>query len=159
MGPGEGAAPEDTTAAYALGQLIAQAGWIVLSGGRNAGVMDAVSKGAKAAGGLTIGILPTTDRQMISEAVDIPILTDMGQARNNINVLTSDVIVACGMGPGTASEVALALKALKPVILLNCQTVAQAFFESMAPEHVLTARTPEVAIELVRGCMAENEET
>lgn len=159
MGPGEGVTSEDKAAAYTLGQLIAQAGWIVLSGGRNSGVMDAVSKGAKSAGGLTIGILPTADRTTISEAVDIPILTDMGEARNNINVLTSDVILACGMGPGTASEVALALKAQKPVILLNCPAVAQAFFESMASRQVLTARTPQEAIELIKGRMAGNEET
>lgn len=149
MGPGEGATSEDTAAAYTLGQLIAEAGWIVLSGGRNSGVMDAVNKGAKAAGGLTIGILPSADLMNISEAVDIPILTDMGQARNNINILSSDVILACGMGPGTASEVALALKAQKTVIVLNCPPVAQAFFESIAPKHVLVARTPQGAIELV----------
>lgn len=158
MGPGEGASAAENAAAYELGKLIAGAEWILLSGGRNSGVMDAASKGAKESGGITIGILPTTDRQKISEAVDIPILTDMGEARNNINVLTSDIIIACGMGPGTASEVALALKAQKTVILLNCPALAQAFFESMAPQHLLTARTPQEAIELVRGHLAGKKE-
>ena len=55
------------------------------------------SKGARVAKGLTIGILPTKDRAFISEAVDIPIITDMGSARNNINVLSSDVVIACGV--------------------------------------------------------------
>jgi uncharacterized protein (TIGR00725 family) len=158
MGPGEGASTAENAAAYELGKLIASAGWILLSGGRNSGVMDAASKGAKTNGGLTIGILPTTDRQKVSEAIDIPILTDMGEARNNINVLTSDIIIACGMGPGTASEVALALKAQKIIILLNCPTLAQAFFESMAARYVLTARTPQEAIELVREYLAGEKE-
>jgi uncharacterized protein (TIGR00725 family) len=147
MGPGDGATREATAAAYTLGQLIAEAGWIVLSGGRNSGVMDAVNKGAKAAGGLTIGILPTTDRTQISEAVDIPIITDMGSARNNINVLSSGLIIACGMGPGTASEVALALKARKQVILLNCPESAVTFFVSLAAQQVLIASSPEEAIQ------------
>jgi uncharacterized protein (TIGR00725 family) len=56
------------------------------------------SKGAREAKGLTIGILPTKDRASISEAVDIPIITDMGSARNNINVLSSDAVIACGVG-------------------------------------------------------------
>ncbi len=158
MGPGEGASIAEIAAAYELGKLIAGTGWILLSGGRNSGVMDAASKGAKTNGGLTIGILPTTDRHKISEAVDIPILTGMGEARNNINVLTSDIIIACGMGPGTASEVALALKAQKIVILLNCPTLAQAFFERMAARYVLTARTPQEPIEPVREYLAGEKE-
>ena len=75
--------------------------------------MDEVSKGAKDAGGLVVGVIPTSDRSGCSDAVDIAIVTGMGNARNNINVLSSDVVVACGMGPGTASEVALALKSQK----------------------------------------------
>src|SRR6266850_1082239 len=120
MGPGQSASKDAIAAAFELGRLIALEGWVLLTGGRNAGVMDAACKGAREAGGLTIGILPTTDTNEMSEAVDIPILTGMGQARNNINVLSSRVIFACGMGAGTASEIALAIKAGKTVILLNC---------------------------------------
>jgi uncharacterized protein (TIGR00725 family) len=117
MGPGETATAQDLQNAYELGKNIAQQGWIVLTGGRNIGVMDAASKGAKSVNGLTVGILPGRDHQDVSEAVDIAIFTDMGNARNNINVLSSDVVIACGMGAGTASEVALALKNQKKVIL------------------------------------------
>src|SRR4028119_1144630 len=108
MGPGEQATATDLQNAYELGKLIAQQGWVLLTGGRNVGVMDAANTGAKAANGLTVGILPTADPSGISKAIDIPIFTDMGNARNNINVLSSDVVIACGMGAGTASEVALA---------------------------------------------------
>ncbi|TAK09532.1 MAG: cytochrome, partial [Candidatus Manganitrophaceae bacterium] len=131
MGPGERAREGQVLSAYELGRLIAEEGWVTLTGGRNAGVMDAVSRGAKEAGGLTVGILPTRDQKMISDAVDIPIITDMGSGRNNINVLTSDLIIACGMGTGTASEVALALKAHKPVILMTENEDGKRFFKGL----------------------------
>jgi uncharacterized protein (TIGR00725 family) len=127
MGAGENARAIDIRNAFALGSAIADEGWIVLTGGRNRGVMDAVNKGAKASGGLTVGILPTKDRRTISGAVDVAIITDMGSARNNINVLTSDVIVACGVGgAGTASEIALALKSNKFVVLFNSSKESRA---------------------------------
>src|SRR5207253_5009519 len=129
MGPG-GATADEMKAAFELGALIAREGWVLVTGGRSAGVMDAASRGAKSAGGLTVGILPTKDARDVSEAVDVPILTDMGQARNNINVLSSRAVVACGMGAGTASEVALALKAKKKIILLKVNQESEAFFKS-----------------------------
>ncbi len=136
MGPGAGATAADLQNAYELGKLIAQQGWVLLTGGRNVGVMEGASLGAKAANGLTIGILPTDDTNAISEAVDIAIITDMGDARNNINVLSSDVVIACGMSAGTASEVALALKSNKKVILLNDDEESKVFFKKMSSENV-----------------------
>jgi uncharacterized protein (TIGR00725 family) len=117
MGPG-GATDKEKSMATELGKQIASNGWTLLTGGRNAGVMHAASQGAHEAGGLTIGILPSSDRKGMSKFVDIPIFTGMGSARNNINILSSDVVVACGTGAGTTSEVMLALKSLKPLILL-----------------------------------------
>ena len=119
MGPGNGASGKECEKAYELGRLIAQEGWTVLSGGLAVGIMDAVSRGAREAGGLTIGILPMDRRDGLSPAVDIPIVTGMGSARNNINVLSSDVVITCGISAGTASEVALAIKADKPLIFLS----------------------------------------
>jgi len=148
MGAGE-ATPLETQTAYELGQQIAKMGWIVLSGGRNVGVMDAVSRGAKSQGGLTIGILPYIDSE-ISAAIDIPIITDMGNARNNINVLSSHAIVACGMGAGTASEIALAIKARKNVILLTKDTIAQNFFRSLNPDLVSIAATVEMVVDQIK---------
>jgi hypothetical protein len=134
MGPGEGATAIDLHAAYDLGRRIAEQGWVLLTGGRNIGVMDAACRGAKQADGLTIGILPR-QREGVSEAVDIAIFTDMGNARNSINVWSSDVIVACGMGAGTASEVALALKVAKPVVLLNPTAEAIHFFRQLVGQN------------------------
>ena len=150
MGPGAGASKTDQQNAYELGKLIAQEGWVLLTGGRNAGVMRAATEGAKAANGLTVGILPTADDRGISEAVDIAIITDMGNARNNINVLSSDVVVACGMGAGTASEVALALKGSKKVVLLTDNQESQLFFKGLSAENLLVAKTPASAIEMVK---------
>ncbi|MGQ4648996.1 TIGR00725 family protein [Lyngbya aestuarii] len=156
MGPGNNATPADLKRAYQLGQYIAQAGWVLLTGGRKAGVMEAANQGAKAAGGLTIGILPTEDSMGISEAVDIAICTDLGNARNNINVLSSDVVIACGMGTGTASEIALALKAGKKVVLLSDHQESQLFFASLSPDNIFLTTNPEAAIEFVQKVLTKH---
>ena len=69
------------------------------------------SSAFKSAGGMTIGIVPAADASEVSDAIDIPIITGLGGARDNINALSCSVLVAVGMGPGTCAEVALALKA------------------------------------------------
>src|SRR5687768_6959213 len=120
MGPGDRASEHDIAWAETLGKRIGENGWVLLSGGRDAGVMDAVSLDAQAEGGLVIGVLPASDTDAVSEGVDVAIVTGMGSARNFINVLSSDVVVACGTTEaGTLSEIALALKANKHVVLLN----------------------------------------
>lgn len=150
MGLGEKATSNDLENAYKLGQIIAQQGWILLTGGRKAGVMDAASRGAKSVNGLTIGILPGKDSQGISEAIDIAIFTDMGNARNNINVLSSDVIIACGMGAGTASEIALAIKSNKKVILLSEDKESKLFFKKLSPDNVDIVENVESAISKIK---------
>jgi uncharacterized protein (TIGR00725 family) len=157
MGPGEGATAQDITNAYQLGQLIATQDWVLLTGGRDVGVMDAACRGAKSANGLTIGILPSYHSQRVSSAVDLPILTDMGNARNNINILTSQVVIACGMGAGTASEIALALKVGKPVILLNASPVSHAFFQELSPTQVFSVPTPIAAIQCVQKLLVSEK--
>ncbi|MDY7021531.1 MAG: TIGR00725 family protein, partial [Cyanobacteriota bacterium] len=149
MGPGNAATSLDVENAYQLGQLIAQQGWVLLTGGRNVGVMDAASRGAKSAQGLTLGILPGATTSGLSEAVDIAILTNLGNARNAINVLSSDVIIACGIGAGTASEIAIAIKEDKPIILLNQNSESQVFFKTLSPKRVYQVNTPSEAIQTV----------
>jgi len=155
MGRGEGARAGDVDLAYELGMLIAENGWVLLTGGRDAGIMDSVNKGTKSRGGLTIGIIPkTTDS--ISEAVDIVIMTEMGGARNNINVLSSDVVVACGAGgAGTASEIALALKAKKHVVLLNESEEAQRYFKAIGADLVHIASNPVEAVKIVGALLGK----
>jgi uncharacterized protein (TIGR00725 family) len=151
MGAGE---PSDKSLAAAreLGRLVAERGWILLTGGRPAGVMAAASAGAKEiAGSVTLGILPGASGGE-GKDVDIAVFTGMGEARNMINVLTSDVVVACGIeGPGTVSEVALAIKAEKPVILLGAAEAERRFFEGIAAGRapVLYADTVPDAMQLI----------
>ena len=151
MGPGENATATDLNNAYNLGQLIAKQGWVLLTGGRNVGVMERATQGAKAVGGLTIGILPGNNTTGLSEAVDIAIVTDLGNGRNNINVLSSDLVVACGMGLGTASEIALALKNEKQVVLLTEHRESQLFFTSLSPQLITIVHSPEAAIETIKA--------
>ena len=150
MGAGN---PTDWSLAAAgeLGRLLAERGWIVLTGGRPEGVMAAASAGAKQIpGSVTLGILPGASGGEGPD-VDIAVFTGMGEARNAINVLTSDVIVACGVeGPGTVSEVALALKAEKPVILLGASTMARDLFARMRGRSLLLeAAAPGDAVRLI----------
>ena len=116
---GSQVAGEVESLARDLGRAVALEGWIVLSGGRDAGVMAAVSAGAAEAGGTVVGILPDRDLTDASPHLTIPIRTGLGDARNVINILSSDVVVALPGGAGTLSEIALAVKNGKPLILLG----------------------------------------
>ena len=151
MGAGE-ASVQHLAFARELGTLLAQCGWIVLTGGRPEGVMAAATAGAKQVpGSLTLGILPGTAGETGPD-IDIAVFTGMGEARNMINVLTSDVVIACGVeGPGTASEVALAMKAEKPVILLGARSAARELFGGMRRGPLLDAATPEEVVRLIQG--------
>jgi uncharacterized protein (TIGR00725 family) len=136
--------------AFILGELLAAEDWVVLTGGRNAGVMHAASEGAKKAGGLTVGILPNQASED-SPAVDIAIITDLNNARNNLIGLSSNVVIACGIdGPGTASEVALALKNNKKVILLGADETARTFFKGLRDHQVFFAETPAEAVRIIK---------
>jgi uncharacterized protein (TIGR00725 family) len=141
MGPGENASPEDNEIAFELGRAIAQEGWAVLTGGRSFGIMDAVMKGARDRGGLTIGILPDANEQNASENADVRIVTGMGSGRNYISVLSSRIVVVLGMAAGTASEVALAIKSNKKVILLNQDEITIRFFKNIGTYRVLVAKS------------------
>lgn len=153
MGPGELATETDIKNAYKLGKLIAKEDWILLTGGRKAGVMNAASQGVKEIGGITIGILPSNSDKNVSDAVDIAIITDLGNARNNINVLSSDVIVACGIGLGTISEIALGLKNNKPVILLSEDRESQQLFKRLSSDLTFIAVDIKQTIQLIKDIL------
>ena len=136
-----------------MGELVAKAGWAVLTGGRVAGVMGAAAKGARAAGGLTVGILPTPDTLGASPAVDVVLASGLGEARNAVIALSANACVVCGMNAGTASEVALAIRAKKPVVLLRSDEVTAKFFRSLDAESVRVAMSAGEAIEMLRGLL------
>ena len=157
MGPGEGATPDQNEMAFELGKAIAQNGWITLTGGRSFGVMDAALKGACEAGGLTIGILPMETTKGASENAQIRIVTGMNSGRNYLSVLSSNVVVVLGMAPGTASEVALAIKSNKKVILLNQDDVTVNFFKQIGTYKILVAKTVDETIRLAKEYLAVNK--
>jgi uncharacterized protein (TIGR00725 family) len=98
-----------------VGRLIAQRGATLVCGGLT-GVMEAASKGAKAEGGLTVGILPQNDSKEANQYIDIPIPTGLGIGRNVIIARAADALIAVGGEYGTLSEIAFALQMGKPVI-------------------------------------------
>jgi uncharacterized protein (TIGR00725 family) len=153
LGPGEGAGQKEMDDATLIGEMVAKAGWAVLTGGRVAGVMGAATKGARAAGGLTVGLLPTPDTLGASPAVDVVLATGLGEARNAVIALSSNSCVVCGMNAGTASEVALAIRAKKPVVLVRADEVTAKFFRSLDADLVRVATSAGEAIEMLRGVL------
>ena len=154
FGPGEGATADDCKRAYELGVEIAKNDWILLTGGRNVGVMDAACQGARLVGGLTIGVLAGADLQGASDAVEIAFAPAWAAPANNLNALSCDGIIACGVGWGTISEVALGLKAGKPVVLLNWEAALAGSFVTLAPERVAIADSSVGAIACLRSIAA-----
>lgn len=154
MGPGENSSPEDNVMAFELGRAIAKEGWIVLTGGRSFGVMDAAMKGARDANGITIGILPDNHDKNASENASIKIVTGMGSGRNMISVLSSNIIVVLGMASGTSAEVSLAIKSNKKVILLNQDEITIRFFKNIGTYRVMVAKTVEETIGLIKDYLA-----
>lgn len=106
--------------AFETGREVAARGAVLVCGGRG-GVMAAACAGARAAGGLTVGILPGADRRESppNPDVELALFTGLGQARNLPVVLSGEAVVAIGGGWGTLSEIALALKHRRPVVRLG----------------------------------------
>ena len=102
------AAQEEYETAYEVGRELAKRGIAVVCGGRT-GVMEAVCKGAKEEGGLTIGIMPSYEGDEANPYVDLRINTGMGWNRNPIVVASGDMVRAIGGHWGTLSEIAYAL--------------------------------------------------
>ncbi len=99
-----------------VGQQIAKHGAVLTCGGRG-GVMKAACKGAKEAGGTTVGILPDCKEEG-NEFVDIPITTCLGDMRNFLVVNTADVVIAIGGRWGTLNEISFAMSLKKPLVLV-----------------------------------------
>lgn len=149
VGGGDRVSPGALRAAERLGELVAERGWVLLNGGRAAGVMEASARGARRKGGLVVGVLPFRSARegAVSEHLDLALFTGLGDARNAVNALSSDVVIALEGGEGTASEMALALKGGKPVILLGFDDKGL-FSKGPRAARVRTAATPEEAVEV-----------
>lgn len=141
---GAGRASEDQVqAAHAVGRALADAGAVLVCGGLG-GVMEAACRGAKEAGGTTVGILPGPSRADANAYVDVALATGLGETRNALVVRAVDALVAVGGEYGTLSEIALALKAGKPVVGLGTWDI----------DGVQVADSPEEAVRMALAAAA-----
>ena len=115
--PGE-ASDEELLLAGAIGRLVAERGCTLVCGGLG-GAMAAACRGAREAGGVTIGIIPGYDDRAANPWVEHVICTGIGQARNALVAATGQALIAVGGGWGTLSEIALGLRLGRPVVLLG----------------------------------------
>ena len=120
-----------------VGRLIAERDGIVVCGGFS-GVMEAAARGATEVGGTAIGILPDEDRERQNEYLTYSVATGVGQARNLAVVCSGDVVIAVGGEYGTLSEIGLARKAGRPVVVLDGWDLG---------EHVSLASSPREAVD------------
>ena len=133
--------------AYAVGEQIARNDAILVCGGLG-GVMEAACKGAKEAGGITIGILPGEDEKTANRYVDIKIPTGLGYARNVLVVKAGHAIIAVVGSSGTLSEIAYALTYKKPIIGLQTWNLEKCFDGSGNNLKIMTADSAESAVSL-----------
>ncbi len=121
---GSDAGPKDLAVAEDLGRELATRGAVVVCGGLG-GVMEAACRGARQAGGSTIGILPGDDRSQANPFVEVAVATGLGEGRNLVVVRTADVVVAVGGEFGTLSEIAFALRIGTPVVGISTWELAK----------------------------------
>ncbi len=140
---GSAPTPAEATAAEAVGRALAEAHAVLICGGRG-GVMEAACRGAKSAGGLTIGVLPGSRRAGANPYVDIPIVTGLGEARNAVIARTAQAVIAVGGSYGTLSEIAFALAFGVPVVGIGTWQVER---DGHPPAPIVTAATPEEAVQ------------
>ncbi len=153
-GPARATAAEQRTA-YVVGELLARRGATVLCGGGD-GVMAAVAAGARAAGGLVIGIRPGDDRSGASAGLSAIVVTNMGEARNAVIVWSADAVIVVGGSWGTLSELALAMRrGGVPVVSLAGWRVLDA--NGVPVPGPLTAANPAEAVELALAVPGSDE--
>jgi uncharacterized protein (TIGR00725 family) len=128
-----------------VGKLVAERGGAVVCGGLS-GVMEAAARGAAEAGGVSIGVLPDEDRRRQNEYLTYSVATGAGQARNLAVVCSGDVVIAVGGEYGTLSEIGLARKVGRPVVVLEGWDLG---------EHVSVASSPQEAVDAVFGLLGK----
>jgi hypothetical protein len=142
IGGGQCSSPE-ARLAEEVGRELAKQGAILVCGGLG-GVMEAACKGTSAEGGLTIGILPGNNCQAANPYVQIPIVTDIGYARNVAVVKSAQAVIAIGGGYGTLSEIGHALQSGIPVIGLNTWSLSR---NSQPDSSIILAQNPTEAVD------------
>ena len=134
-----GASPEKKwfQLAFDIGKLIAEKGAVLVCGGLS-GVMEAAAKGAKEAGGLTLGILPGNSPQDANPYIDVAFATGMGYSRNSLVAMNADILIAVDGEYGTLTEIAFGFIYGKKIIGLGTWEI----------EGIQSAASAEEAVEL-----------
>jgi uncharacterized protein (TIGR00725 family) len=118
VGPGDGASQVDLDGAFQVGAGLAAHDVVIVTGGLG-GVMGAAAAGARSVGGTSLGLLPGDDRSQGAPEHTVTVPTGLGELRNGLVVRAGDVVVSVGGSWGTLSEIALALRAGKPLVRLQ----------------------------------------
>jgi len=150
------AEPELLKLAEEVGAEIARNGAAVVCGGLS-GVMEAVCRGARREGGLTIGIIPSDDKRDANQYIQIPIVTGMGMGRNVMLVKTADVLIAVGGEFGTLSEIAHALNIGKKVIGLRTWKLEKALTRNIP--NLVEVDTPKKAVALALATISAQRQS
>ena len=135
-----GSGAEGEERAEEVGRLLAERGCVVVTGGRGE-VMAAAARGAKSAGGVTIGVLPGETRAQANEWTDYVVVTGVGHARNLAVAASGDAVIAVGGSWGTLAEIAFARRLGRPVVILGSGW-------DVSGEGIERAATPSEAVEL-----------
>ena len=133
--------PQEAAAAERIGELLARAGAVLVCGGLS-GVMEAACRGARREGGMTVGVLPGTDRAAANPYVSVAIATGLGELRNGVVVRASDAVIAVGGEFGTLSEIGFALKLGKRVVGLGTWELPR------RPDAIVRASSADEAVRL-----------
>lgn len=149
VGPGA-AGDRERAHARRVGELLALRGAVVVCGGLG-GVMEAVCEGARAHGGVTVGLLPGRDRAAGNPFLTVCLPTGLGELRNGLVVGAADAVIAVGGSWGTLSEVALAMRTGRPTVVLAGWDVAADPGDGI----FLRASSPEEAVRAVVDALAD----
>jgi len=143
-----------------LGRRIAERGWALVSGGRD-GVMEAASRGCREAGGLALGILPGPDDSGGNEYCQFQIPTNLGWARNSLNAMAGDAVVAIGGKAGTLTEIAFAWSYRKPILAVKgfggwSERLAGQAIDDRREDRILSVASPDEAEALLVNILGED---
>jgi len=144
-----------------VGEELAKKSCTVVTGGGK-GVMEAAFKGAKKAGGLTVGILPWETTNLVNKYADVVIATGIGWSRNSINLNTSDGAIVIEGGAGTLNELTYAYILNKPLVALTpsggiAEYMTNKYLDKRKTQKINGAKTPEEAVKKILKLVKEHK--